>query len=248
LSNWSPQQYEKFKSEREQPFHDLLALVERRPHMRVVDLGCGTGELTRRLHEGLTAEETMGIDSSETMLLRSDAFGGEMLKFQQGEIESFVADRPFDLIFSNAALHWVEDHERRFARLVSFLAPHGQLAVQMPFNHDHPSQTIAAELARELDVAPRVPPLLAPDEYASLLNRLGFARQHVRLQVYGHVLPSSRDVAEWTKGTTLTEYQRKLGDRFDDFVARYTERLVEKLGDDRPYFFPFKRILLWATF
>jgi len=245
---WNPDQYDKFKTERQQPFHDLLALIEHRPRMRVVDFGCGTGELTRAMHEHLHAEETLGIDNSETMLLKSASFGSEILRFERGDVEGFVTDRPYDLVFSNAALHWIEDHERLFARLVSFLSPHGQLAVQMPYNHAHYSQTLAAELAVELGVEPRRPPLLAVEEYAELLHRLGFARQHVRLQVYGHLLPSSRDVAEWTKGSTLTEYQRKLGDRFERFFEEYVERLVRHVGDKTPYFFSFKRLLLWASF
>ena len=88
--------------------------------MRVVDLGCGTGELTRELHEQLDAEETLGIDSSETMLLRQRSLGGGAA-FEQGDIEAFVTDRPFDLVFSNAALHWVPDHEGLFARLTLLL-------------------------------------------------------------------------------------------------------------------------------
>ena len=241
---WNPDQYEKFKDERAQPFRDLVALVEPRPRMRVVDLGCGGGELTRQLHERLQAEETVGIDSSETMLAKAPAAPG--LRVERAAIESFDG-RGFDLVFSNAALHWVEEHEHLFARLTSFLSPHGQLAVQMPYNHEHPSQTIAAELAPQFGAEPRRPPLLPPERYAELLHGLGFARQHVRLQVYGHVLPSSRDVAEWTKGSTLTEYKRKLGDRYDDFVAAYTERLTRALGEARPYFFPFKRLLMWAA-
>ncbi|HXH38905.1 MAG TPA: methyltransferase domain-containing protein [Thermoanaerobaculia bacterium] len=77
---WDPSQYERFKDERAQPFRDLASLIERRPHMRIADLGCGTGELTRELHEQLAAEETVGIDSSETMLLKSASFGLEMLR------------------------------------------------------------------------------------------------------------------------------------------------------------------------
>ena len=116
---WNPEQYERFKAERAQPFRDLLSLVEHGSRMRVVDLGCGTGELTRELHEHLHAAETIGVDNSETMLLKSKAFGGEMLRFERGDIEAFVADRPFDLVFSNAALHWVPNHATLFARLSS---------------------------------------------------------------------------------------------------------------------------------
>ena len=73
---WAPSQYERFRDERAQPFHDLVRLVQLRAPRSVVDLGCGTGELTRELHERLGAEETLGIDNSETMLMKSNAFGG----------------------------------------------------------------------------------------------------------------------------------------------------------------------------
>ena len=246
---WDPAQYERFKDERAQPFQDLVALIERRPAMRIVDLGCGTGELTRALQEHLAAEETIGIDSSETMLLKSKSFGSQGLRFEHGKIEGFVTDRPFDLVFSNAALHWIGDHEHLFSRLVASLAPHGQLAVQMPANHDHPSHRIAAELALSFGLEPSAINVLPPERYAALLHRLGFARQHVRLQVYGHVLPSTRDVIEWTKGSTLTPYRDALApDRYEEFIAQYTARIIDALGDAGPYFYPFKRVLMWATF
>jgi len=246
--SWNPNQYERFKAERKQPFVDLLSLVEHRPRMHVVDLGCGTGELTRELHQMLNAEETVGIDNSETMLLKSSGFGGETLHFERGDIEAFVTDRPYDLIFSNAALHWVEDHESLLKRLTSFLAPHGQLAVQMPANETHASHQTAVDVAQELGIEPRRSPMQLPERYAELLHHLGFTRQHVRLQIYGHVLDSSSDVIEWVKGTLLTDYERRAGDRWPEFLKRYRELLLERIGDKHPYFFTYRRILLWGTF
>src|SRR5258707_10500899 len=152
---WSPNQYERFKGERAQPFHDLLALVEPRPGMRVVDLGCGTGELTRLMHEQLEAAETLGVDSSAEMLAKAAAFAGTSLHFEQTPVEGFGGHEPFDLLFSNAALHWVEDHPALFARLTTMIAAGGQLAVQMPFNHDHVSQRVAAQLAPLFGSPPR---------------------------------------------------------------------------------------------
>jgi len=245
---WTPEQYERFNDERAQPFWDLVALVEHRPHMRVVDLGCGTGELTRKLHEHLSATETVGIDSSETMLLKSGHFGGEILRFQQGTVEAFVTDQPYDLIFSNAALHWVADHESIFRRLTGFVSRDGQLAVQMPANDDHPSHAIAAEVAKEFGIAPRADFVLPPERYASLLHDLGYRCQHVRLQVYGHELPSARAIVEWVRGALLTDYERRLGDRFPQFLERYTARVVETLGGPEPFFYTYKRVLIWGTF
>jgi trans-aconitate 2-methyltransferase len=244
--SWDVDQYERFKNERAQPFRDLAALIEPRPNMRIVDLGCGTGELTRELHEQLGASETLGIDSSESMLQKASP--SSALHFQLGDIASFTTDQPFDLVFSNAALHWIPDHERLFTRLMSLLAPNGQLAIQMPANHDHPSHRIAAEVASSFGIGPRTVNVLTPESYAALLHRLGFARQHVRVQVYGHVLPSTADVVEWTKGSTLTPYREAIStDQYDAFLAEYTHHLVTTLGDSRPYFYTFKRVLLWAS-
>jgi trans-aconitate 2-methyltransferase len=246
---WSPEQYERFKAERKQPFADLAALVEKRARMRVVDLGCGTGELTRELHELLDAEETLGIDNSETMLLKAGSFGGEMLHFERGDIEAFVVDKPFDLIFSNAALHWVPDHESLFTRLASFLSMHGQLAIQMPDNDEHLSHIIAARVAARFGVVARPAYVLSAARYAELLHHLGFKQQHVRLQVYGHVLPSADDVAEWVRGALLTHYESLLApEAFTQFLAEYRNELREALGDARPYFYTYKRVLMWATF
>ena len=216
--------------------------------MRVVDLGCGTGELTRELHEHLAADETVGIDNSETMLLKSNAFESKMLRFEKGDVEAFITDRPYDLIFSNAALHWIPDHEKLVTRLASFLTAHGQLAIQMPANDDHPSHAVAAEVAKEMGVQPRGEHILPPERYASLLHRLGFKHQQVRLQVYGHELPSSRDVVEWNRGALLTDYEKKLGTRFDEFLAAYTDRVTSALGSATPFFYTYRRILIWASF
>lgn len=245
---WSPERYERFKAERAQPFHDLLTLIEHRPKMHIVDFGCGTGELTRALHDHLSAEESLGIDNAETMLLKTSAFGSEMLRFEEGDIEAYVTDRPFDLVFSNAALHWVPDHERLFARLSSFLTRRGQIAVQMPANDDHPSHAIAAEVAQEMGGQARREHVLPPERYAALLYKLGFKRQHVRLQVYGHELESAKDVVEWNRGALLTDYESRLGEKYPRFLELYSERLLKALSTTTPFFYTYKRILLWASF
>lgn len=251
---WNPEQYTRYQNERSQPFFDLLAMAEARPAMRVVDLGCGTGELTRILHEHLNASDTLGIDSSAAMLAKSEAYAGNGLQFAQGNISDFTAEHSFDLIFSNAALHWLPDHQSLLRQLTAALESGGQLAVQVPANDDHPTHLVAAEVANEtpfreaMDGYRREWPVLKPEAYAVILNRLGYQRQHVRLQVYGHTLASRDDVIEWVKGTLLTDYEKRLpAELYADFLQRYRARLLDALEDTRPYFYPFKRILMWAA-
>jgi trans-aconitate 2-methyltransferase len=250
---WNPTQYERFRAEREQPFQDLVALITRRPPGRVVDLGCGTGLLTAALHRELGAAETLGVDSSLAMLERARTLEVSGLRFVRGDINEWEPDAPVDVVFSNAALQWLPDHPRLFKRLAGMLVPGGELAVQVPANFDHVSHTLASDVAGEEPFASamggyvRTFAVLAPEAYAALLYSLGLEAQSVRMQVYGHVLESTESVVEWVRGTLLTDYESRLTDAlYEQFVARYRQRLHAALGDQRPYFYPFKRILLWG--
>jgi trans-aconitate 2-methyltransferase len=289
VDSWEPERYGRFAAERAEPFHDLVSLVRPVPGGRVVDLGCGSGELTAQLHQRLEAAETLGLDSSPAMLARAAGLASGGLRFELGDIADFArfgdggepgafpagsrdpgsgqgsdgrdggrraagGDGDWDVIFSNAALHWLPDHEALFGRLVAGLRRGGQLAVQMPANHDHPSHLAAAEVAATepfrtaLGGYRRRSPVQPPEWYADLLDRIGLAPQHVRLQVYLHRLASRDEVVEWTRGTLLTDYAARMpAPLFDDFVTAYRERLLPRLEDSRPHRYPFKRLLLWGV-
>jgi trans-aconitate 2-methyltransferase len=249
---WDPERYARFRDERRAPFDDLLALVVPRPGMAVVDLGCGAGELTRVAHERLGARATIGIDRSEAMLARAAAHASAGLEFRDGDLAT-VGGGPFDLVLSNAALHWVPDHGPLLARLVGLLAPGGQLAIQVPANEDHPSHAVARAVAREPDLAAalgghvRESPVLAPEAYAQLLFELGVAAQRVRVEVYAHRLDGPEDVVEWVRGTLLTDYEKRLAPAdFVRFLERYRARLLAVLPPSRPFLYTYRRIFLWA--
>src|SRR5262245_37919778 len=110
-STWDPAQYARFRAERSQPFYDLAAKVKARPGMRVVDLGCGDGVLTNWLHDKLQASDTLGVDSSETMLAAAEKQAGNGLHFEQVDVGTWEPSERFDLVFANASLQWVPNHE-----------------------------------------------------------------------------------------------------------------------------------------
>jgi len=253
---WDPSQYHRFREQRRKPFVDLLGLIEAVPGGRVVDLGCGTGELTVELHRATGAVATLGVDSSAAMLDEAAKHAGNGVRFEAGDLATFEPGGEYDVVLSNAALQWVPDHAAVLARWTAGMREGAQLAVQVPANPDHPAHYVADDVAREAPFAdafdgplPADPlhEVLAPAAYSALLDELGYRDQHVRLQVYGLHFPTTADVAEWTKGTALTRFRRALPpDLYDRFVDRYRARLVEVAGDHRPYFYPFKRILFWA--
>jgi trans-aconitate 2-methyltransferase len=251
---WDPGQYARFRDERAQPFFDLLGLVRPVPGGRIVDLGCGPGELTAILAERTGAAETVGLDSSTAMLAEAAAHAKPGLRFEEGDIGTWRGGR-FDVVFSNAALQWVDGHETLFERLTrDLLAPGGQLAVQMPANHDHPSHLLAHALAGEepfrsaLGGYVRAVPVLPVEWYAAELFRLGFREQRAFMNVYPHVLADAGAVVEWVKGTLLTDYRKRLPEAlYEQYLAEYRRRWLALAGDARPFFYPFKRILLWAA-
>ncbi|GAC1337230.1 MAG: trans-aconitate 2-methyltransferase [Myxococcales bacterium] len=253
-ADWDPALYLRFQAQREEPWRDLVALVRARPGMRVADLGCGPGPLTRRLHEALGARETLGIDNSEAMLASARRHAGGGVLFAQADLSCFSPREPFDLLFSNAALHWVPEHTALLTRLCAGLAPGGQLAVQVPDAERNPAHETAREVCAEEPFRRALggfvwrSPVLEPEQYAAWLHKLGFAEQQVRVQIYPHQLPSRESVVEWAKGALLTSLQKRLApELFERFVARYRELLLPKLADEEPLFFPYRRILFWGV-
>ena len=254
---WNPAQYQRFADERAQPFYDLLALVAPVHRMRAVDLGCGPGSLTKLAAEHLDVAEMTGTDNSPKMMAQAMPLQTEHLHFSLGDIGHWTAGADYDLVMANASLQWVPDHRFVLGQWTRALRAGGQLAVQVPANHDYPSHTVSAALAREEpyrswfvghDVGdPVAANVLSPQSYAELLDILGYVQQSVRLQVYGHRLQSTNDVVEWVRGTSLTRFQKLLSaEQFEQFVDEYTRRLVGELGDRSPFFYPFKRILMWG--
>ena len=178
------------------------------------------------------------------------------LTFREGDLASFADPDGVDVILSNAALHWVDDHEAVLTRWRESLRAGGQVAVQMPTNAGHPSHVLARALAEEepfvtaFEGGPPTDPVLRvlpPEQYAAMLDRLGFEPQHVRLQVYPHHLASTGDIVEWVRGTNLTRFEQQMApELYAEFLDRYRARLLDTLGDQRPYLYTFKRILFWA--
>src|SRR5436853_1408298 len=248
---WSPAQYHQFQKDRFAPFEDHFALIKARARMSVVDLGCGTGELTRLLADRLPESALLGIDSSEEMLERARGQERDDLRFEQGVIEE--VEGAWDLVFSHAALHWVEDHRALVPRLFSLVNPGGQLVIQLPSNHTHSSHTLITEIAAEepfrdaLKGWTRTSPVLSINEYAELLYAHGGQDITVFEKVYPSLLENSDAMAEWTKGTTLVPYFERLPESLHEpFMVKYRERL-RSLFPEAPVFYTFRRTLFAAT-
>jgi trans-aconitate 2-methyltransferase len=248
---WDPDQYERFKESRSAPFDDLVALLDCRPGLRVIDLGCGTGELTARLADLLPESTVLGIDNSPEMLARAALHQRWNLRFEHQAIEDVTGQ--WDIVFSHAAIHWVPDHIHLIPRLMNLVSPGGQLAVQIPSNHKHPSHQAIHEIASEepfraeLAGWTRQSPVLRLTEYAELLFASGGETVTAFEKIYPVIMRDSDGVAEWVSGTALVPYFERLSETSRRaFMERYRARLRNTLPSS-PYFYAFQRILFAAT-
>ncbi len=256
--SWNPDQYHKFQAERSAPFDDLLKLVDVRAGLRVVDLGCGTGELTRRLADVLPQSEVIGLDNSPAMLARADSVKRAGLTFELGDQATLSGS--WDLIVSNAALQWSENHRALIPHLYGRLAAGfaesaqsngGQIAVQVPSNHTHISHQLILQTAQEepfksiLEGFTRYAPVLSIDQYAQIFFDLGAENIVVFEKVYTHVLENADAVVEWVSGTALVPYFERLGAHKAAFLDVLRAKMRAALPGS-PLFYPFKRIFFSA--
>ncbi|GAB4300595.1 MAG: trans-aconitate 2-methyltransferase [Desulfuromonadia bacterium] len=247
---WDPDQYHRFTAPRFAPFDDLVSMITIRPALSVVDLGCGTGELTERLARLLPDSRVLGIDASDEMLQRAFPLSSDRLRFKQGRIEDLEGE--YDLIFSHAALHWLPDHPRLIPRLIRRLRTGGEIACQIPANHNHPAHRVIREIARSepfrtvLSGWYHDPSVLPIDRYAELLFREGMEGITVLEKIYPVVLPDGESIAEWTEGSTLVPYRDRM-DRatWENFLATY-RRHLHHLFPGKPVYYTFRRILFAA--
>ena len=252
-ASWDPAQYLRFSNERLRPALDLLAQVPLVTAAQAVDLGCGAGNVTAILHQRFPGAAVLGVDGSEEMLAKARA-AAPGCRFEQGDFATWTPAVPPDLIFSNAALHWVSEHETLFPRLVSLLAPDGVLAVQMPYMHDEPLRRLQNEIAaagpwsEHLGEAGYARRLLPVGDYYDLLRPL-VGILDMWETTYLHVLHGEDAVVEWAAGSSLRPFLDKLppGPR-EAYRAAYAAALRPHYPRrrDGTTLLPFRRLFILA--
>lgn len=248
---WNPNQYSKFSDARLRPAIDLLTRIAVDDPRDVYDLGCGTGHITRVLAQRWGDATITGIDSSAEMLAQAAREPGRITWMQQ-TLESWAPSRQADVIFSNAALHWLSNHDKLFGSLVEHLTPGGTLAVQMPRNFSAPSHT---SIASAVDAGPwrekllhliKPVPVAEPAFYYSLLEPHA-TEIDIWETKYLHVLSGKDPVKEWTKGTWLKRFLDELNEpQRSKFEAEYARRVRDAYPaqPDGKTLFPFKRLFI----
>ncbi len=263
--SWDPSQYHKFSDHRRRPAIELLARVPPvdDPGL-VVDLGCGSGEITRLLAERWPEATVQGVDNSPDMLERArsgdGADGAGRIEWIEADIAAWSPPSPPGLVYANASLQWVDGHEALFPRLFRSLAAGGALAVQMPQSREARSHRLMHEVLASSspggtpigseplrrEIARRW--VLHPEEYLDLLAA-DAARLDIWTTEYLQVLEGEDPVLEWVRGTGLRPILNGLA---APDLARFLDAYRQALRDTYPRrpdgttLYPFSRLFIVA--
>jgi trans-aconitate 2-methyltransferase len=249
--SWNPDQYLKFSQPRLRPAIDLLTRISLTAPERIYDLGCGAGNVTAALVQRWPDATITGVDSSASMLAQA-AKHLPQVQWRRQPLDQWQAEIPADLIYSNAALHWLPDHQRLFPKLLASLSPGGVMAVQMPRNFAAPSHTLIADVARTGAWRDKLASLLAPapvaepEFYYSLLAPFSDSLDIWETE-YLQVVSGADPVKEWTRGTALIPFLERLSpseqSEFENDYARRLRSAYPRRADGTTLF-PFRRLFI----
>lgn len=253
---WDPAKYVQFGDYRDRPFFDLTGRIRADAPARVVDLGCGPGNLTASLAARWPGAAVEGLDSSAEMLdtARPLAAATGNLSFAAADITSWMPAPDTDVVVTNAALQWVPDHRDRLPRWLGALRPGAWFALQVPGNFNSPSHSLMRALADSDEWAGRLSGVLRHDDavaepagYLDLMLDAGCDAEAWET-TYLQVLAGPDPVLEWVRGTGLRPVLAALsaeeGRRFE---AQYARLLTEAYPPGaHGTLFPFRRIFAVA--
>jgi trans-aconitate 2-methyltransferase len=252
---WNSSLYQRYRSTRFAPFDEVRRLIASYRFRRVVDLGCDIGDVTQLLANYLYESEVLGLEPSPERFRRAQEKTLPYLRFAQRGIEAFAYaddEQTYDLVFSYAALHWVEHHERLIPALLKHVESGGQLVVQMPNTQKYPLYHHARAVASEAPFAAafesflRGSPVLEPEAYGELLFAHGCEDIVVLERLYPIITEEIDSLAEFAALTMLTPYLERLPPELQiAFMERFRER-VRAAFPTTPAFCAFRHTLFAA--
>ena len=254
MTTWEPRTYLRYAEVRFRAGLDLIARIPRNEYRTIYDLGCGTGHLTQFLAEGFPGATVTGVDSSAEMLEEARREFPK-ISWRQADITSWRPSPPPDLIFSNAALHWLADHEKLLPALLKFLRPGGVLAVQMPRHFQSPSHIELRKLVNQPRWRRRLKHLLlaeiaSPETYWKWLSP-HCSQLEIWETIYLQVLDGQDPVVNFMRGTALRPFLSVLSEKeAGAFLSAFAKRMRTAYPQQRSgqTLFPFRRLFLIGVF
>jgi trans-aconitate 2-methyltransferase len=254
MHEWDPQQYLQFKHERTQPSIDLVSRIQMAEPKTIIDIGCGPGNSTQILLKRWPRAEIVGLDNSEKMIQRARQDYPNQT-WIVGDAATLEISQTYDIVFSNAAIHWISNHDILVPRLFQIVSKNGILAIQVPANQESPLYKIIVRVARSgkwsafTSGREELITYHSPDYYYNQL--VSFTKEIALWETtYYHILNSHQELIDWYKSTAMKPFLDSLPtderrEEFENEILIECKDFYPLQGDGR-ILYPFKRLFFTA--
>lgn len=255
MQDWNPNLYLKFEKERTQPVIDLISRIELDQPNRILDIGCGPGNSTRKLQERWPDAKIIGLDSSANMIEKARKASPDIQWIHADANGDLSTLSTYDVVFSNAAIQWMPNHEVLIPKLFSLVNPIGVLAIQIPEVSKMPMQMAIEETAatkkwQHISIEGDTFTLNEADYYYDLLNKLS-DEVYIWETHYYHVMENHQQIIDWYTSTGMKPYLDRLSQDSDKKeFAKDVLNIIKNaynIQSDGRVLFPFKRVFFIAT-
>jgi trans-aconitate 2-methyltransferase len=258
MNDWQPKQYLKYKNERTQPSIDLVNRISHENPARIIDIGCGPGNSTVILKNRWQDADIYGLDNSKNMIQKAEADFPDIRWLLMNANDDLSSLGQFDIVFTNAALQWMPEHETLIPNMYKMLNDKGVLAAQVPCVKHLPvyagiQELIKAEKWAEYFISPPIYPKHYPYEhYYDIICGLTDKIEMWQTD-YIHIMPDHKSIVEWYKGTGLRPFMDMIPDEKKrlDFCNEYGQIIsrkypIKNIGKNSSVLLPFTRIFFIA--
>ncbi len=250
MADWNPELYLQFESERIQPSIDLISRIPLSEPKSIIDIGCGPGNSTQILANRWPNTNITGLDNSPAMIKKANQ-DYPAQNWIVADASNYSPGIKYDLVFSNAAIHWLPDHQSLLSRFCGWLPVGGVLAVQLPLRHEMASAKIVANTANQDRWKAQTKGAsnrFTVHNYAFYYDILSELFTSINLWEthYVHIFENHLSILEMIKSTSLKPYLGRLKKDAEklEFEAEVLKGIKQAypLQKNGRVLFPFKRL------
>ncbi len=242
---WDAKQYGKYEMERTLPCYDLIQSLPKMNYQSILDIGCGIGNSTLALKKTFPKANIVGADSSVDMLICARKKNPD-LNFEQINFSHTCEEiqGSYDLLFSNACIHWINHHEILIPNLFQHVKDGGALAIQIPLQSRHPFYQKINAMVESFRWVNKIKVqkqyyTYEENRYYDILSKIS---KDFRIweTTYYHSLENHESVIEWYRGSGLRSYLEQLskedGRCFENELLQFVKEVYPKQEDGRILF------------
>ncbi len=237
MNDWNSKKYLQFEKERTQPVKDLISRIELTNPSKIIDIGCGPGNSTNELQKKWKNADIIGLDNSPNMIEKANKSMANIKWILQDANTELEDLGKFDIVFSNAAIQWMPNHEKLIPKLFNMVEDKGVLAVQLPNTSNMPVHIALKSISSNdkwsqyFDGSTSQQSRHNIPFYYDVISSLT-SELYIWEVNYFHVMENHHKIIEWYESTGMKPYLERL--HTEELQAEFKHDMLVEISKHYP--------------